>query len=68
MFSTFNSLHYVQLNTMIDSPRLFATNKLEQFLLKQIARILWNSESVIVLLSSRLVDNLYTQLDFSFGE
>jgi hypothetical protein len=40
MFILFNSLHYVQLNTMIDSPRLFATNNLEQFLLKQIARIL----------------------------
>jgi hypothetical protein len=26
MFILFNSLHYVQLNTMIDSPRLFATN------------------------------------------
>jgi 6-phosphogluconolactonase (cycloisomerase 2 family) len=30
-------LHYLQLNTMIDFPRLFATNNLEQFLLKQIA-------------------------------
>jgi hypothetical protein len=53
MFSRFNSLHYVQLNTMIDSPRLFATNNLEQLLLKQIAWILcsiddeaWNVRQV----------------------
>jgi hypothetical protein len=68
MFSTFNSLHYVQLNTVIDSPRLFATNNLEQFLLKQIARILENSESVIILLSLRSLDNVYTQFDSLSGE
>jgi hypothetical protein len=45
MYSTFNSLHYLQLNTMIDFPRLFATNNLEQFLLKQIAWILYKLES-----------------------
>ena len=68
MFSTFNSLHYVQYNIMIDSPRLFATNNLEQFLLKQIARILENSESVIILLSLRSLDNVYTQFDSLSGE
>jgi len=68
MFSTFNSHHYVQLNTMIDSPRLFATNNLEQFLLKQIANMLKKLESVIVLMSLRSLGNLHTQFESLSGE
>ena len=68
MLSTFNSLHCVQLNTMINFPPFFATNNLEPFFLMQIALMWHNSESVIVVLRLRPFDNFYTQFDYASGE